>query len=112
MNDRTSRRRRKRAGADGHADASDPPDAPAPPQAAAAEAAAEPAGAPDAARQAPESGAEPDAGVSETAAVARANGARVGFEPCNQIAASRNAAGRAAKGDWLVFVDADTQVTP
>ncbi len=50
--------------------------------------------------------------TDETAAVARANGARVVFEPFNQIAASRNAAGRAARGDWLVFVDADTQVTP
>jgi glycosyltransferase involved in cell wall biosynthesis len=50
--------------------------------------------------------------TDETASVARANGARVVFEPFNQIAASRNAAGRAAKGDWLVFVDADTQVSP
>ncbi|MFQ3169201.1 MAG: glycosyltransferase involved in cell wall biosynthesis [Limisphaerales bacterium] len=50
--------------------------------------------------------------TDDTAAVAEANGARVVFEPFNQIAASRNAAGRAAKGDWLVFVDADTQVSP
>ena len=47
-----------------------------------------------------------------TAALAKANGARVVYEPFNQIAASRNAAGRAAKGEWLVFVDADTQVSP
>lgn len=47
-----------------------------------------------------------------TAEGAKAHGARVVFEPFNQIAASRNAAGRAAKGDWLVFVDADTQVSP
>jgi len=47
-----------------------------------------------------------------TASVARANGARVVFEPFNQIAASRNAAGREARGDWLVFVDADTEVSP
>jgi len=33
------------------------------------------------------------------------------FEPFNQISASRNAAARVAKGDWLVFVDADTQVS-
>ncbi|MBS34008.1 MAG: glycosyl transferase, partial [Verrucomicrobiales bacterium] len=46
-----------------------------------------------------------------TAEVAKANGARVVFEPFNQIAASRNAAGRAAKGEWLVFVDADTRVS-
>jgi len=47
-----------------------------------------------------------------TASVAKANGAQVVFEPFNQIAASRNAAGRAAKGEWLVFVDADTRVSP
>ena len=39
--------------------------------------------------------------TDETAAVARANGARVVFEPFNQIAASRNAAGLAARGDCL-----------
>jgi glycosyltransferase involved in cell wall biosynthesis len=50
--------------------------------------------------------------TDDTAAVAKANGARVVFESFNQIAASRNAAGRAGKGDWLVFVDADTQVSP
>ena len=50
--------------------------------------------------------------TDDTAALARTNGARVVFESFNQIAASRNAAGRAARGDWLVFVDADTQVTP
>jgi glycosyltransferase involved in cell wall biosynthesis len=50
--------------------------------------------------------------TDDTADLARANGARVVFESFNQIAASRNAAGRAARGDWLVFVDADTQVTP
>jgi len=47
-----------------------------------------------------------------TAEVAKAHGALVVFEPFNQIAASRNAAGRAAKGEWLVFVDADTRVSP
>ncbi len=45
-----------------------------------------------------------------TAAVARASGARVVFEPRNQIARARNAGGRAARGEWLVFVDADTAV--
>ncbi len=50
--------------------------------------------------------------TDNTAAVARTNGARVVFEPFNQIAASRNAAARTAGGDWLVFVDADTLVTP
>ena len=38
--------------------------------------------------------------ADDTAGVAKANGARVVFEPFNQISASRNAAGRAAKGDW------------
>ena len=50
--------------------------------------------------------------TDHTASVARASGVQVVFESFNQIAASRNAAGNAASGDWLVFVDADTQVTP
>ena len=50
--------------------------------------------------------------TDDTAGVAKVHGARVVFESFNQISASRNAAGRAAKGDWLVFVDADTQVSP
>ena len=49
--------------------------------------------------------------TDDTAGVAKAAGVRVVFEPFNQIAASRNAAGRAAKGEWLVFVDADTRVS-
>ena len=36
--------------------------------------------------------------TDDTAGVAKAAGVRVVFEPFNQIAASRNAAGRAAKG--------------
>jgi glycosyltransferase involved in cell wall biosynthesis len=43
-----------------------------------------------------------------TAAIAAACGARVVFEPVNQIARARNAAAAAATGDWLVFVDADS----
>lgn len=47
-----------------------------------------------------------------TAAVAREHGAdRVVFEPINQIARARDAGARAAAGRWLVFVDADTQVS-
>jgi glycosyltransferase involved in cell wall biosynthesis len=47
-----------------------------------------------------------------TAAAARSGGARVVFEAHNQIARARNAGGRAALGEWLVFVDADTRVPP
>jgi len=43
-----------------------------------------------------------------TAEIARAGGAQVVFEPHNQIARARNAAARAAKGKWLIFMDADT----
>jgi glycosyltransferase involved in cell wall biosynthesis len=43
-----------------------------------------------------------------TAALARAAGARVVFEPVNQISRARNAGAAAASGEWLVFVDADS----
>jgi glycosyltransferase involved in cell wall biosynthesis len=43
-----------------------------------------------------------------TAEIARAAGARVVFEPHNQIARARNSGAAAATGDWLVFVDADS----
>jgi len=43
-----------------------------------------------------------------TADVARAAGARVVFEPINQIGRARNAGAAAATGEWLVFVDADS----
>ena len=47
-----------------------------------------------------------------TAEAARAAGARVVFEPMNQISRARNAGARAARGRFLVFVDADTLVPP
>jgi glycosyltransferase involved in cell wall biosynthesis len=47
--------------------------------------------------------------TDRTAAIARDAGARVVFEPVNQIARARNAGAAAAGGDWLVFVDADSQ---
>jgi glycosyltransferase involved in cell wall biosynthesis len=43
-----------------------------------------------------------------TPAIAAAAGARVVFEPVNQISRARNAAAAVARGEWLVFVDADT----
>ena len=43
-----------------------------------------------------------------TAEIAREAGARVVFEPINQIARARNAGARAAEGEALVFVDADS----
>jgi glycosyltransferase involved in cell wall biosynthesis len=45
-----------------------------------------------------------------TAELARTAGARVVFEPVNQISRARNAGARAAQGPLLVFVDADTEI--
>ena len=47
-----------------------------------------------------------------TAAVARAAGARVAFEPINQIGRARDTGARAAMGEWLVFIDADSLPSP
>ena len=47
--------------------------------------------------------------TDRTAEIARAAGATVVFEPVNQIARARNSGAAAATGDWLVFVDADSQ---
>jgi glycosyltransferase involved in cell wall biosynthesis len=46
--------------------------------------------------------------TDRTAEIARQAGARVVFEPLNQISRARNAGAAAASGDWLVFVDADS----
>jgi glycosyltransferase involved in cell wall biosynthesis len=46
--------------------------------------------------------------TDRTGEIARANGARVVFEPHNQISRARNAAARHAQHDWLIFLDADT----
>lgn len=43
-----------------------------------------------------------------TAALARAEGAQVVFEPINQIGRARNTGAAAATGDWLIFIDADS----
>lgn len=46
--------------------------------------------------------------TDRTAEIARAAGARVIFEPINQISRARNAGASGASGDWLIFVDADS----
>ena len=46
--------------------------------------------------------------TDRTAEIAQQAGARVVFEPVNQISRARNAGAAAASGDWLVFVDADS----
>jgi glycosyltransferase involved in cell wall biosynthesis len=50
--------------------------------------------------------------TDRTADVARAEGAQVVFELINQIARARNSGAAAATGDWIVFVDADSQPSP
>jgi glycosyltransferase involved in cell wall biosynthesis len=51
-----------------------------------------------------------DASTDRTATIALEHGARVLHVENRQIAATRNAGGRAAKGEMLIFVDADTIV--
>jgi glycosyltransferase involved in cell wall biosynthesis len=46
--------------------------------------------------------------TDRTAEIARGAGARVIFEPVNQISRARNSGAAAATGDWLMFVDADS----
>ena len=53
-----------------------------------------------------------DASSDRTAGVARDHDARVVSTSNRQIAATRNAGARAARGDLLIFVDADTVVNP
>ena len=43
-----------------------------------------------------------------TALLAREGGAHVVFEPVNQIGRARDTGARAAKGEWLIFIDADS----
>jgi glycosyltransferase involved in cell wall biosynthesis len=50
--------------------------------------------------------------TDNTAYLARQAGARVVFEPINQIGRARNAGAAQATGDWLLFLDADSVLSP
>ena len=49
--------------------------------------------------------------TDETASCAQASGAKVVFEPYNQISRARNTGAGAANGRHLIFIDADTLIT-
>jgi glycosyltransferase involved in cell wall biosynthesis len=49
--------------------------------------------------------------ADRTGEIARENGARVVFEPINNIGKARNAGAKAAAGKYIAFCDADNQVT-
>jgi glycosyltransferase involved in cell wall biosynthesis len=53
-----------------------------------------------------------NASTDRTAEIARASGAQVIHEPVHNVARVRNSGAAAARGDVLVFVDADTIVPP
>jgi glycosyltransferase involved in cell wall biosynthesis len=50
--------------------------------------------------------------TDNTAEIARRAGATVVFEPINQIGRARNAGAAQATGDWLLFLDADSLLSP
>jgi glycosyltransferase involved in cell wall biosynthesis len=49
--------------------------------------------------------------TDHTSEIAKSAGASVVFEPVNQIGRARNTGAAAASGDWLIFVDADSNPT-
>lgn len=50
--------------------------------------------------------------TDNTAHLATQAGAQVVFEPVNQIGRARNAGAAVATGDWLLFLDADSTLSP
>lgn len=50
--------------------------------------------------------------TDHTAALATGAGARVVFEPVSQISRARNRGASAARGNWLLFIDADSYPSP
>jgi glycosyltransferase involved in cell wall biosynthesis len=50
--------------------------------------------------------------TDSTGRIAREHGAKVVFEPVRLISRSRNAGASAATGDWLLFIDADSRLSP
>lgn len=50
--------------------------------------------------------------TDDTAALAKSAGAVVVHEPINQISRARNTGARAARGQWLLFLDADSYPSP
>ena len=50
--------------------------------------------------------------TDKTAELATQAGAKVVFEPINQIGRARNSGATAATGEWLLFVDADSLLNP
>lgn len=50
--------------------------------------------------------------TDKTAQLAQQAGAKIVFEPINQIGRARNTGAAAATGDWLLFVDADSLLNP
>ena len=46
-----------------------------------------------------------------TPRIAASAGAKVVFEPVNQISRSRNAGAAAAAGEWMLFIDADSKLS-